>query len=272
MTGEILQVKGGSIHYTKVGDGLPIVLIHAGYLDSRMWDNQVEHFSGEYTVITYDVRGYGQSSVVSSRYSDAEDLELLLDHLKVEKAVLIGVSNGGRISFDFAVEHPDRVTAMVLVDPSIKGYRSSGPEEDDLWSDFNLKSEKQNALIGEGKFREAAAMDVDIWMPVLTGKMREKIRDIAMENARIYSPDSDPFELQISPEPPAFTRLNVLKMPILMVVGDHDLPGMIALARRVHEMIPHSRMITIKGADHVPSLSKPDEFTRIVQDFLKNIK
>ena len=145
MTGEILQVKGGSIHYTKVGDGLPIVLIHAGYLDSRMWDNQVEHFSGEYTVITYDVRGFGKSSAAMDRYTDADDLELLLDHLKVEKSVLIGVSNGGRISFDFAVEHPDRVMAMVLVDPGIKGYRSSGPEEDALWDDFNLKSEEQNS-------------------------------------------------------------------------------------------------------------------------------
>ncbi len=237
-----------------------------------MWDNQVEHFSGEYTVITYDVRGFGKSSAAMDRYTDADDLELLLDHLKVEKSVLIGVSNGGRISFDFAVEHPDRVMAMVLVDPGIKGYRSSGPEEDALWDDFNLKSEEQNALIREGKFREAAVMDVEIWTPMLTGDMREKITNIALENARVYSPGSDPFELQVSPEPPAFTRLDALKMPILMVVGDHDLPGMIVLARRVHEMIPHSRMITIKGADHVPSLSRPEEFTRIVQDFLKNVK
>ena len=272
MDGEMLQVKGGSIHYWKIGNGLPIVLIHAGYLDSRMWDNQVEHFSGEYTVITYDVRGFGKSSAAMDRYTDADDLELLLDHLKVEKSVLIGVSNGGRISFDFAVEHPDRVMAMVLVDPGIKGYRSSGPEEDALWDDFNLKSEEQNALIREGKFREAAVMDVEIWTPMLTGDMREKITNIALENARVYSPGSDPFELQVSPEPPAFTRLDALKMPILMVVGDHDLPGMIVLARRVHEMIPHSRMITIKGADHVPSLSRPEEFTRIVQDFLKNVK
>jgi pimeloyl-ACP methyl ester carboxylesterase len=199
MISEELSVNGGKLYYETTGDGLPVVLIHAGYLDSRMWDSQFETFSRQYQVIRYDVRGYGKSSRSESNYSDAVDLKSILDHLKIDRAVLVGVSMGGRIALDFAVEYIDRVRALVLINFGIRGYISSGPEEDGLFDPIIETRKDYLKLREEGKLREAAAIDVNLWNHALSKETREYIMDIATEN--VYINKYDPKEYQVSPEP-----------------------------------------------------------------------
>src|SRR5437879_2559353 len=107
------EVDGGRLYYETSGDGPAMVLIHAGFLDSRMWDPQIPVFSESHVVIRYDVRGFGGSDVARNKYSDYKDLRGLLAHLSVKTASLVGVSNGGRIASDFAVEHPSMVDHLV---------------------------------------------------------------------------------------------------------------------------------------------------------------
>lgn len=128
-----VKVDGGEIYYESRGSGIPVVFIHAGYLDSRMWDEQFDLFSRNYNVIRYDVRGFGRSTNPAGPYSDAADLKSLLGYLKIEKGMLIGVSNGGRISFDFAIENPGRVLAMVPIDYGISGFKTESAEEEHIW-------------------------------------------------------------------------------------------------------------------------------------------
>src|SRR5436309_9167838 len=104
-----LQVRGGSLYYETAGEGPPLVLIHAGFLDSRMWDEQFQLFAKGARVIRYDVRGYGRSSRPSEEYSDAEDLLSLLKYLNIESASMLGVSNGGTIALDCVSAHPSNV-------------------------------------------------------------------------------------------------------------------------------------------------------------------
>lgn len=265
-----VRVDGGSLYYEDTGKGLPVVMIHAGYLDSRMWDNQMEAFSKQYRVIRYDVRGYGKSSRSLKEYSDASDLKALLDYLNVNKVVLMGVSNGGRISFDFAVEYPERVKAMIAVDFGIRGYKGSGPDEDKLWESFQYDEEKYLRLRDEGKYREAAAIDVDTWTHTLSPEEREHILDIAAEN--VIPKENDPDILQVSPVPPAFERLDTLVFPILVIVGSLDVPGIVTLDTRTQALLRNSDMVVIEGADHIPSLSKPKEFRDSVLAFLKTVR
>lgn len=264
-----VEVKDGYLYYEVEGYGTPVVLIHAGYLDSRMWDEQFKLFSMEYKVIRYDVRGFGKSSCPGGKYSDSRDLKSLLDQLGIEKGILVGVSNGGRIALDFAVEHADQVRALVLMDFGVSGYESSGPEEDHLWDSLRDAEVKYQRLMMEGDYRDCAAIDVDLWTSMVSDEMRERLLMIATENARkstLYVPD-----LQIFPDPPAFARLKDLQMPILMILGDHDVPGQIASVKRVHQLLPESELVTIQGADHIPSLSKPYEFNKILGDFLSSL-
>lgn len=264
-TGKV-QVEGGDLFYEDRGEGTALVLIHAGYVDSRMWDNLFEYLSKKYRVVRYDVRGFGKSSKPVREYCDATDLKQLLDHLGIQRAAIVGVSNGGRIAFDFAVTHPEMVSALVPVDSGLKGYKISGPEEEKLWESMTLDEERYLKLRKEGKNREAAAIDVDFWSNAISGKLREQILDMAEEN--VSTDEADPDRFQVSPSPPAFTLLSSLTMPVLIIVGSNDTPPLIEMARRIHGMIPGSKFVTIEGADHLPSIARPDEFQKILLDFL----
>lgn len=102
------------LRYEQTGDGAPIVLIQGANLPMEMWDAQVEFFATEFTVVRYDVRGFGGSGPRDGvPYQSHADLKALLDHLRIERAHLIGLSLGGRIAVDFALTYPDRVASLV---------------------------------------------------------------------------------------------------------------------------------------------------------------
>ena len=123
-----IEVKNSRIYYEDRGSGKSLGLIHAGYLDSRMWDNQIEALGKGRRLIRYDVRGFGKSGKAGEEYSDYLDLKALLDHLGIDRAIILGVSNGGRIALDFAVECPDRVSALILVNSGVRGIEIEGNE------------------------------------------------------------------------------------------------------------------------------------------------
>jgi pimeloyl-ACP methyl ester carboxylesterase len=125
----IANVNGTNLYYEVKGEGDHLVLVHDGLLGCRIWDDQLETFAQRYTVTRYDARGYRRSEAPSQAFSDVEDLHSLLRFLGVKKAHLVGSSNGGRVAVDFALQWPEMVTALVLVGPSLSGYR---PSEDKL--------------------------------------------------------------------------------------------------------------------------------------------
>ncbi len=95
--------------------------------------------------------GFGKLDIAKAKFSDYRDLHALLKHLRVERTSLLGVSNGGRIALDFAVEYPDMVEALVLVAPGASGYKDSGPEEERLWKEFDERMKPQEDVIGENR-------------------------------------------------------------------------------------------------------------------------
>ena len=264
-----LQVRGGSLYYETAGEGPPLVLIHAGFLDSRMWDEQFQLFAKDARVIRYDVRGYGRSSRPSKEYSDAEDLLSLLKHLNIESASILGVSNGGRIALDFVSAHPSMVSSLILVSPGIRGYKSSGPEEDREWEELDKKGDLQDLAIGENRMDDAVNMDLEIWAPAQGPTSKGRILEIATANSHIHK--NPPNKLQKSPEPPAFTKLNQIRTPTTLIVGDQDVKGMQLMTKRLHELIPGSKLSVIGGADHIANMSRPEEFNAIVSSFLKQL-
>ncbi len=270
MNSRLIRVENGSIYVESSGRGSPLILIHAGYLDRRMWDEQFDWFSEKFKVIRYDVRGYGNSTIPVGTYSDARDLKKVIESLGLEEVIIIGVSNGGRIALDFAVENPSAVGGLILVDSGVSGYKPETSGEEHIWDQYQQLEEMYKQLIKEGNFRGAGIIDVDLWTSKVTNKVREKLLEIAEENAK----KSSEFEqnLQTSPTPPAFERLDQLKMPVLVILGSMDLPGSILQGKRIHRQIPGSQLTIIEGADHIPSLSKAVEFNTKVMDFLNKVE
>ncbi|HSG45249.1 MAG TPA: alpha/beta hydrolase [Anaerolineales bacterium] len=123
-TGQI-DLGSSKLYYKTMGTGHPLVLIHDGLVDCRVWDEQIPFFSEQYQVVRYDRRGYGRSEPPIDDYSNIEDLHTLLQFLEIEKACLMGVSAGGMISIDFTLAHPEMVDAMVLIGAYVDGFKSS---------------------------------------------------------------------------------------------------------------------------------------------------
>ena len=102
-------MNGARLHYELQGDGFPVVLLHGGLLDLRMWDGQVGPFSRHFTTLRYDQRGHGQTeSPEGQPHAPHEDLRALLDHFSMDRVHLLGHSLGGRIALDFALAFPER--------------------------------------------------------------------------------------------------------------------------------------------------------------------
>ena len=261
------DLDGGRLYYETSGKGPALVLIHAGFLDSRMWDTQFQLFSENYRVIRYDVRGFGNSDVARTKFSDYKDLRGILDHLGAKTASLVGVSNGGRIASDFAVEYPSMVDHLVLVSPGMSGYKFSGPEEEKLWEEFDKQMKPQEEADRESRAADAVEMDVNAWATAQTLANRERITQIAMDNFHVHV--ENPWKLQVPPEPRTWERLSNIRLPTLLIIGDRDVPAQILMVDNIHTHIPGSKKVLIQGADHIVNMSKPDEFNRTVLEFLR---
>jgi 3-oxoadipate enol-lactonase len=261
------EIDDGKLYYETSGKGPAVVLIHAGFLDSRMWDPQIPVFSKTRKVVRYDVRGFGKSNIARSKYSDYKDLRGILDHLQLKTASIVGVSNGGRIASDFAVEYPSMVDHLVLVSPGMSGYKFSGPEEEKMWEEFDRQMKPQEDADREGRAADAVEMDVNAWASAQTPANRKRIMEIAMDNFHVHA--ENPWKLQVPPEPRTWHRLSQIRTPTLLIIGDRDVAPQIVMVDNIHSHIRGSKKVLIQGADHIVNMSKPDEFNRTVLEFLR---
>jgi pimeloyl-ACP methyl ester carboxylesterase len=268
------KIQNGTLYYETCGSptDLPVVLIHAGFLDSRMWDEQFDLFANEgFRIIRYDMRGSGKSERPAKQFDDARDLRQLLKFLQIDRKIsIVGVSNGGSTAIDFALEYPEIVRCLVLVAPTVNGYEYGDSYEEKLDRTMDKEWEKWTEAIKNDRIEEAIEIHLGIMAPALGKDTKAKIVRVALDNYHIFKEPLD--ELRIKRDPPAFKRLSEIRAPTLLVWGDRDYPGQITIAERVQSFIPSSKRILIHGADHLVNLSQPQAFNRVVLDFLKSQK
>ncbi|MCI4317937.1 MAG: alpha/beta hydrolase [Thermoplasmata archaeon] len=261
-------VAGGKLYYETNGTGHPVVLVHAGIVDRRMWEREFDRFAKRYHVVRYDVRGFGRSERPTASYSDSDDLEALLRHLEIDAVRLVGVSNGGRIALDFAVSHPGVVESQVLVASGLSGYElSQDPEERaafDLLETDTTAARELCRTVGV-----AAGVDrmIEVWARAVPDGSRTKLHQMMTENARMVF-DEDP-DLSQGLDPPARSRLHDLKVPTLVLEGELDQPALHYIADAIVDGIPGAVRAEIRGADHLVNISQPDAFEHSVLDFLE---
>ena len=211
-----LDVSGGRLYYESAGQGQAIVCIHAGIADSRMWQPQWEAFSPRFHVVRYDTRTYGQTTTEDVPYSNRADLLALLDHLGIGQAVLIGCSRGGQIAADFTLEHPERVSALVLVCAGMGGVTEieSDPDQDALFAAAEAAEEA-------GDWAKVIDLDVQAWvdgfgrpMNAETDARLEPIRALVREMEWASVAHNAEGGQPIVLNPPAAGRLGELRLPV----------------------------------------------------------
>jgi len=261
----IVSVAGGEIYYEAMGAGEPLVLIHGGSLDHRMWDDQFERFAADFRVIRYDARGHGLSRSPFGPRRDEEDLCMLLDHLGIERAHVMGLSLGGRIAVDFALQHPDRVLKLIPVAPGLSGYEFDSPEEKRF-------SEDIRAAYLKGDFDGAADVFFRAWTvgprrqpEDLKPQVRERVLNWARQGA---DPGMDT-GYALTLDPPAIGRLAEIKAPTLVIIGDQDMPGILEIGDLIERNVAGSKKVVFKGAAHMVNVEQPEKFAKIVLEFLR---
>ena len=205
------------------------------------------------------MRGFGKSAAPTGQFWPTEDLRALLDFLKIEKATVVGLSLGGIVAADFALEHPERVERLVFVGSGLRGDRQP-PDEKSMAAYRALANE------GPEKYFETF-LKADLLAglrerPQARARMRTMMLDNYKALAHIRA------GLPQSPEPPTIERLGRINFPTLVVVGSLDSVNLLNIADTLAKGIPGARKVVIPGASHHPPVETPQEFNRALLDFL----
>ena len=254
-----ITVPGGRIFYETAGSGDPVVLIHGGFGDRRMWDPQVAALARTHRVIRYDHRGFGRSSRPAGPYSPTRDLITLLDSLAIPKAHIVGNSMGGGVALDFAVQHPTRVNKVVVIASGANGYP---------YDDADFAAMRAVFKAGETSVDRAAEMWLkDPMIAVSSAKPLSAalVRRMVFDNRSVFGMADWPWETLT---PAAYERLGELRMPVLVIIGDRDIPAVQRAADATVRRIRGARIFRMPNADHLPQLVHPDMFNRRLLAFL----
>jgi len=264
----VLPVNGAKLAYEVAGHGPSIVLIHAGVADMSMWDEPFHELSKRYRVLRYDMRGFGASKTEAVEFSNRKDLLSLMDHLKIDKAILVGNSRGGIIALDFTLENPSRVSGLVSVAGSISGFDTPPP------ADEKAVFDKVDALMEKKEIEAVAKMEADIWVNGPLQKANrapreiwERVHKMILHNYQTHTTEAKPIGLK----PLADGRLGELRVPVLVMIGTLDETATRAAMARLAEKAPNARLIKYPNTAHMISLERPKEFIREVTTFAEQI-
>ena len=268
-SGSVELPDGGLLAFDIDGVGPDVVLLHPGLWDRRTWDPQMTTFpAAGFRVARYDARGYGASTRPDARpYSHVRDLETLMDALDITSTALVGCSMGGGIGIDFALEHPDRVWALVPVAAGLGGFEPL-EEEEDWWEAATAPVDEalDAGDLGARGGREARDL-VTAWVPTI--RRGARIRELAFENIHELTMDESAHE---DLDPPAATRLGEIDVPTLVLEADHDPPFSRRESHLIATGILDAQRVTIEDSDHVVNLRQPERFDEAVLAFLRAVR
>jgi pimeloyl-ACP methyl ester carboxylesterase len=246
------------LHVEQTGTGTPVVLIHAGVADSRMWEPQWAAWETRFALTRLDLRGFGRSGPPVGPFSHAGDVLSVLDEAGIDHAHLVGASFGGLVALDLAAAHPERITRLVLADPPLPGY---------AWSEeMRGFFAAEEAAFEAGELEAATEVNVEFWAGSASEPVRAAIREQQLNAFRLQADDEADESLLTGDLPGALAALDV---PTLVLTGEDDKADFQAIADQLAATLPRARRATVPGAGHLPSLEQPAGFDKIVLPFLE---
>jgi 3-oxoadipate enol-lactonase len=251
--------------YDLRGEGPPVVLLHAGLTDSRMWAPQVQSFTLSHSVLLVDLPGFGNSPLETNPVSFRGAVREAMDEAGIERAAAVGTSLGGNTALELAIESPERVSALALVGAGL-------PDHD--WSD-QVRSffAAEEAALEHGDLQEAVELNLRTWvagpkrkLDSIDPNVRELVADMQRRAFTLQKGHDDIRVARL--EPPVSERLDEVHAPTLVLTGSDDVADILRIANRLASGISGATRATIAGAAHLPNLDRPEEFDRIVLGFL----
>lgn len=267
-------VNGIRLYYRVCGEGTPLVLAHGFGATLDMWARQIEAFSLRYRVVVYDSRGHGRTEAPrdwSSYSSDdyVEDQRQLMDHLGIDTAYVGGLSMGGMIALQFALAHPQRLKALLLCDTSasnrqMEGLQGDGPEG-------GLGAAVRKFIVRDvvpAGFALARYLPLERLPPLRDAPegVRSYVRNLRRHTALGLRGGWH----AIMERPDLEDRLDEIRVPTLIVVGDRD--RLLAPSRLMQQRIRGCRFVLIKDSPHGTADWRPEAFNKAVLAFLEDVE
>jgi pimeloyl-ACP methyl ester carboxylesterase len=246
------------LYYEINGTGKPIVLLHSGGADLRDWTFLAPLLAKDYKVVTWDGRGAGKSPSPIDPPNYVKDLLELFDHLEIDKAALVGHSIGGQVATEFALHYPDRLSELVLISPSLSGFPYS--------NEFVAYMQQiQDAAPNIDKMIELA-LSAPLYSITMAGPHRNLLIRMLAHHIQ-KSAEWGTFD-SIWPQPPAIEKLGEMVIKTLFIIGEVESLDNKRVADCFQE-VPDIRFDHIAGADHMVTLTHPNELYRSISRFME---
>lgn len=263
-----VAVGGATLAGRTLGDGLPVVFLHAGVCDKRMWQAQMEMVADEgWQAIAYDRRGYGETTSADVPFNHVDDLNAVLNRFDIHAAVFVGCSMGGGLAVDFALRYPGRVIGLVLIGTSVTGAPWSATEVEN-----QLEAAEEDAY-ERGDLDMINRVQAHEWLDGprtpggrVTGAVRELFLD--MNAVALSKPQLTLEEERDS----AWRRVGEVGSPTLLIVGEEDFSAIIDRHEHLSEEMPNAFAAVLEGTAHIPSIERPELVNSLLLEFLDAIE
>ena len=271
MRNHVVPSGHAGLAVTEWGDGgLPIMALHPGVADSRIWQWTAPAWADAgHRVVAYDRRGFGHTRYDEEPHDDMADLRAVTQATSVRPAVIVGNSLGGGIALDLALAHPEEVLGLVLIAPSPSGY----PYADWPATEAEAELDRLVAAAEEaGDLELVNRLEIRYWLDGTEqpeGRVAGPARDLMAEMNGLALRAASAGET--TSRPPAWPRVEEITAPTLVVAGQHDLAGVIRTCERLTERLPDATSCTIAGSAHCPSLDQPESLNVVMLDFLGSV-
>ena len=246
-----VPAAGGTLWAEDTGGArTPLVLVHADWTDSGIWDPLIPLLRDRYRVIRYDLRGFGRSARPTEPFTRLGDLETVLGHFGIDETVVVGHSGGGGTALGLALRHPARVRGLVLVAPGIHDY--PWPHDDPFYRACSplIAARDRDGLVRLG---------VRTWAPAGADDA------ITAMMGRAASSWFEAGDLERE-DPPGFARLGEVRVPAVMLLGDLEYPMVAQASRAIAAKLDGCREVLVPGADHLLPLRDPPRLARAVSE------
>ena len=257
-----IEANGILHHYEVAGQGPPILFIHGLGSSAGDWEYQVAHFSRRYQVVTYDVRGHGNSARPRGPYSVplfAADAAALIKALQIEPAHIVGISMGGMIAFQLAISAPRLVRSLAIVNSAPALVIKTLAEKRQLWQRLLIVR-----LLGMRKMGE-----------VLGGRLLPKaehaeLRVLFAQRWAKNDPRAYLDAMRALVNWSVTDQLSAIRCPALVITSDHDYTPV--EAKQVYTaLMPNARLVVIEDARHAVTVERPAEFNQALGYFLAGL-
>ncbi len=260
------NLNGTSLFALKEGGGEPVVFMHGFGLDHRMWERQQTRLCNHFTLISYDLRGFGRSGLPDMRvpYSHEDDYLALLHHFELESAPIVGLSMGGRLALRCALTCRHAVSSLTLLDSAIDGHVWSSSWQNE-WNPI-VSTAKEDSLdaVRQLWMRHSLFVQANSHSTLTT-----QLTAMVEQYSGWHWINKDP---AVVSHPLTIQRLGHIAIPALIITGKYDIPDFQQIADTLYREIPNVQRLVVPNAGHLVNMESPDMVNNAILNFLNGVK